>query len=70
MVKTFSTAFTISTHGIGTYEITDRISAIVRTWIANKALAVEIRRGPDRHEHEYLIVGPWTDNAHDSPDTL
>jgi secondary thiamine-phosphate synthase enzyme len=29
MVKTFSTAFTISTHGIGTYEITDRISAIV-----------------------------------------
>ena len=31
MVKTFSTAFTISTHGIGTYEITDRIGAIVRT---------------------------------------
>ena len=30
MVKTFSTAFTISTHGIGTYEITDRIGAIVR----------------------------------------
>jgi secondary thiamine-phosphate synthase enzyme len=30
MVKTFSTAFTISTHGIGTYEITDRISAIIR----------------------------------------
>jgi secondary thiamine-phosphate synthase enzyme len=30
MVKTFSTAFTISTHGIGTYEITDRIEAIVR----------------------------------------
>jgi secondary thiamine-phosphate synthase enzyme len=31
MVKTFSTAFTISTHGIGTYEITDRIGAIVRS---------------------------------------
>ena len=30
MVKTFSTAFTISTHGIGTYEITDRIEVIVR----------------------------------------
>jgi secondary thiamine-phosphate synthase enzyme len=30
MVKTFSTTFTISTHGIGTYEITDRISAIIR----------------------------------------
>jgi len=30
MVKTFSTAFTVSTHGIGTYEITDRIGAIVR----------------------------------------
>ena len=30
MVKIFSTAFTISTHGIGTYEITDRIAAIVR----------------------------------------
>ncbi|HYZ71687.1 MAG TPA: secondary thiamine-phosphate synthase enzyme YjbQ [Chthoniobacterales bacterium] len=30
MVKTFSTAFTISTHGIGTYEITDRIDTIVR----------------------------------------
>jgi len=30
MVKTFSTAFTISTHGIGTYEITDRIGAIIR----------------------------------------
>ena len=30
MVKTFSTAFAISTHGIGTYEITDRIAAIVR----------------------------------------
>ena len=30
MVKTFSTAFTISTHGIGTYEITERIGAIVR----------------------------------------
>ena len=30
MVKTFSTAFTISTHGIGTYEITDRIGTIVR----------------------------------------
>jgi secondary thiamine-phosphate synthase enzyme len=30
MVKIFSTAFTISTHGIGTYEITDRIGAIVR----------------------------------------
>jgi secondary thiamine-phosphate synthase enzyme len=30
MVKTFSTAFKISTHGIGTYEITDRIGAIVR----------------------------------------
>jgi len=29
MVKIFSTAFTISTHGIGTYEITDRISAII-----------------------------------------
>jgi secondary thiamine-phosphate synthase enzyme len=31
MVKTFSTVFTISTHGIGTYEITDRIGAIVRS---------------------------------------
>jgi secondary thiamine-phosphate synthase enzyme len=30
MVKIFSTAFTVSTHGIGTYEITDRIGAIVR----------------------------------------
>jgi secondary thiamine-phosphate synthase enzyme len=30
MVKTFSTTFTISTHGIGTYEITDRIGAIIR----------------------------------------
>ena len=30
MVKTFSTAFTVSTHGIGTYEITDRIGTIVR----------------------------------------
>jgi secondary thiamine-phosphate synthase enzyme len=30
MVTTFSTAFTISTNGIGTYEITDRIGAIVR----------------------------------------
>ena len=30
MVKTLSTVFTISTHGIGTYEITDRIGAIVR----------------------------------------
>ena len=29
MVKTFSTTFTISTHGIGTYEITDRISGII-----------------------------------------
>jgi secondary thiamine-phosphate synthase enzyme len=29
MVKTFSTTFTISTHGIGTYEITDRIGAII-----------------------------------------
>jgi secondary thiamine-phosphate synthase enzyme len=30
MVKTLSTVFTISTQGIGTYEITDRIGAIVR----------------------------------------
>ena len=30
MVKTSSTAFTISTHGTGTYEITDRIETIVR----------------------------------------
>jgi secondary thiamine-phosphate synthase enzyme len=30
MVKIFSSAFTVSTHGIGTYEITDRIGAIVR----------------------------------------
>jgi secondary thiamine-phosphate synthase enzyme len=30
MVKTFSITFTISTHGIGTYEITERIGAIVR----------------------------------------
>jgi secondary thiamine-phosphate synthase enzyme len=30
MVKIFSTAFTVPTHGIGTYEITDRIGAIVR----------------------------------------
>ena len=30
MVKTSSTAFSISTHGTGTYEITDRIEAIVR----------------------------------------
>jgi secondary thiamine-phosphate synthase enzyme len=29
MVKTFSTAFTVSTRGIGTYEITDQIKAIV-----------------------------------------
>jgi len=29
MAKTFSTVFTISTHGIGTYEITDRIGTIV-----------------------------------------
>src|ERR1700722_13793965 len=29
MVKSFSTAFTVSTHGIGTYEITDRIGAMV-----------------------------------------
>jgi secondary thiamine-phosphate synthase enzyme len=29
MVKIFSTAFTVSTRGIGTYEITDRIRAIV-----------------------------------------
>src|SRR5271168_1537738 len=29
MVKTFSTVFSVSTHGIGTYEITDRIGAIV-----------------------------------------
>jgi secondary thiamine-phosphate synthase enzyme len=30
MVKTSSTAFAISTHGPGTYEITDQIEAIVR----------------------------------------
>jgi secondary thiamine-phosphate synthase enzyme len=30
MGKTFSTAFTVSTHGIGTYEITDQIGAVVR----------------------------------------
>jgi secondary thiamine-phosphate synthase enzyme len=30
MVKSFSAAFTISTRGIGTYEITDRIGTIVR----------------------------------------
>ena len=29
MVKSFSTAFTVSTNGVGTYEITDRIGAIV-----------------------------------------
>ena len=29
MVKTLSTAFAVSTRGIGTYEITDRIRAIV-----------------------------------------
>jgi secondary thiamine-phosphate synthase enzyme len=31
MVKSFSTAFTISTRGIGAYEITDRIGTIVRS---------------------------------------
>jgi secondary thiamine-phosphate synthase enzyme len=30
MVKTSSTAFTIATHGTGTYEITDRTEAIIR----------------------------------------
>jgi len=39
MVKIFSTAFTVSTHGIGTYEITDRIGAIVRNTGVTTGLA-------------------------------
>jgi secondary thiamine-phosphate synthase enzyme len=39
MVKIFSTAFTVSTHGIGTYEITDRIGAIVRNTGVTAGLA-------------------------------
>ncbi len=39
MVKIFSTAFIVSTHGIGTYEITDRIGAIVRNTGVTTGLA-------------------------------
>ena len=39
MVKIFSTAFTVPTHGIGTYEITDRIGAIVRNTGVTTGLA-------------------------------
>jgi secondary thiamine-phosphate synthase enzyme len=39
MVKIFSTAFTVSTHGIGTYEITGRIGAIVRNTGVTTGLA-------------------------------
>ena len=47
-----------------------QISAIIRTWIINKVLAVETRPGPDRHKRQYVVVGPWTDDAHDSADPL
>jgi secondary thiamine-phosphate synthase enzyme len=44
MVKTFSTAFTISTHGVGTYEITDRIGAIVgKSGITNGTATVLVK---------------------------
>jgi hypothetical protein len=39
-----------------------RLSAIIRTWIANKVLAVQLRRGNDRHEHEYVVPGTWPDD--------
>jgi hypothetical protein len=36
-----------------------RLNAIVRTWITNKVLAVEIRRDDSRHEREYIVLGSW-----------
>ena len=40
-----------------------RISAIVRTWVANKALAIELRRDEKRRERGFVVLGPWNDDA-------
>jgi hypothetical protein len=40
-----------------------RISAIIRTWVANKALAIELRRDEKRRKREFVVLGPWNDAA-------
>jgi hypothetical protein len=40
-----------------------RIGAIIRAWIVNKALSVELRRDDSRHEREYMILGSWNDDT-------
>jgi AAA domain/Bifunctional DNA primase/polymerase, N-terminal len=40
-----------------------RISTIIRTWVANKALAIELRRDEKRREREFVVLGPWNDDA-------
>jgi hypothetical protein len=40
-----------------------RISTIIRTWVANKTLAIELRRDEKRREREFVVLGPWNDDA-------
>jgi hypothetical protein len=38
-----------------------KINSVLRVWFANKVLAVEQRRGKDRHTVQYVVPGPWNE---------
>jgi hypothetical protein len=40
-----------------------RLSTIIRTWVTNKALAVELRRGRDPSRARIRGSGPWSGDA-------
>jgi hypothetical protein len=40
-----------------------KLNSILRAWFANGVLALEIRKDGIRHERQYVVAGPWKDQA-------
>jgi hypothetical protein len=39
-----------------------KVTGILSIWFRNRVLAVERRKGKDRHSYEFVIAGPWNDS--------
>ena len=45
-----------------------KLTNIIKAWLDNGALAVEERPDKQRKMKEFIVVGPWTDEAADDPE--
>jgi len=45
-----------------------RIKQIIKTWVKNKALKIVGREDEHRHEKQFVVPGPWSDDAEADPD--